>query len=255
MRNNGSRLLMACLLLAGVAGWRNPAEEFEAREYKDASGARLLYRLFKPKEIAGGAKIPMVLFLHGAGERGDDNKAQLKHCVRRYVEQQAKYPCLVVAPQCPKGQKWADVNWGAQRHSTTEKPSEPMRLTIKLLEALQKEFPVDPKRIYVSGLSMGGYGTWEILVRRPDLFAAAVPVCGGGDEKKAKLIAKIPQWIFHGGSDRVVPTARSQRMVAALKAAGGSPKYTEYPGVGHNSWNLAYAEKDLFPWLFGQRRP
>lgn len=222
----------------------------DAREY-EGPGGKLLYRLYRPKT---SDRVPLVLFLHGAGERGDDNAAQLRHGVKQFLAQQEKYPCVVVAPQCPKGKKWNEVDWHAASHLTPEKPSDPFASLIPLLEALQKELPVDPKRLYVTGLSMGGYGTWDLITRLPDTFAAAAPVCGGGDETKAAAIAKVPQWIFHGGADKVVKPERSRHMVEALQKAGAEPKYTEYPGVGHNSWDKAYADPELWAWMFAQRR-
>jgi predicted peptidase len=131
-----------------------------------------------------------------------------------------------------------------------------MQSTIELVAALEKEFAsIDPRRLYVTGLSMGGFGTWDLLSRFPKKVAAAVPICGGADEAQAPAIAKIPVWVFHGGADDVVKTVRSRNIVAALKAAGGSPRYTEYPGVGHGSWDQAYGEPELFPWLFSQKLP
>lgn len=223
-------------------------QDGEAREFKG-----LKYRLFKPEAVEG--KIPLVLFLHGAGERGDDNAAQTKHGVKAFVARQAMNPHVLVAPQCPKGKKWNDVDWHAPTHKTPEAPSEPMALVMELLDVLPKELPIDPKRIYVTGLSMGGYGTWDLLTRRPELFAAAAPICGGGDETSAAKIAKIPQWIFHGDKDGVVKPERSRNMVEALKKAGGEPRYTEYPGVGHDSWTPAYKDPALFEWLFSQKKP
>lgn len=243
------------LLLTVLAGLQDPEKEMEARDCRGADGGRLPYRLYRPVDVVGGGKRPLLLFLHGAGERGDDNRKQLKNCIRNLLPIMEKNACFLVAPQCPNGRRWVEVDWSAPRHDTPAQPSEPLRLAIELLEALRKDLPVDDRRIYVSGLSMGGYGTWDLIVRRPDLFAAAIPVCGGGDEKRAAEIARIPQWIFHGDRDNVVPTARSRNMVEALRKAGGNPRYTEYAGVGHNCWDRAYAEPGLFPWLFAQKRP
>lgn len=245
-------------LLAVVGPWaaapaQDPAAELEAKEF-DGPGGKLLYRLYKPKAASDKNRLPLILFLHGAGERGDDNALQLKHCVKRFLQQQGKYPCFIVAPQCPKNKKWAEVDWGAPTHQTPEKPSDSYASLIPLIDVLLKELPIDDKRLYVTGLSMGGYGTWDLITRLPDKFAAAVPICGGGDESKAATIAKVPQWIFHGGADSVVKTQRSRNMVEALKKAGGDPKYTEYPGMGHNCWDRAYGEAELWPWLFAQKR-
>ena len=125
---------------------------------------------------------------------------------------------------------------------------------LELIPALQKEYSIDAKRIYLTGLSVGGYGTWDLLARKPDLFAAGVPVCGGGDESTAGKIAKIPIRVFHGDLDSAVPVSRSRTMVEALKKAGGHPKYTEYAGVGHNPWDKAYADPKLMNWLFKQKK-
>jgi len=249
---NAAALAAAFLLLLGSA----PQNSGEAREFKSAAGKKLLYRLFKPASAGPKQKVPLVLFLHGAGERGDDNQAQTKHGVRFFLQNQAKFPCTLVAPQCPARFQWVDTPWGNLKHTIPAQPTEPMQSTIELLAALQKEFPaIDAKRLYVTGLSMGGFGTWDIISRFPRKFAAAVPVCGGADEAQAPAIAKIPLWVFHGGADDVVKTVRSRNIVAALKAAGGSPRYTEYPGVGHGCWDQAYGEAELLPWLFSQKLP
>jgi predicted peptidase len=136
-----------------------------------------------------------------------------------------------------------------------ENISDPLRLTMALVASLETEYPVDTNRLYVTGLSMGGYGTWDAIQRFPAKFAAAVPVCGGGDATAAKAIAKVPVWAFHGAKDTAVKPERSRDMIAALKAAGGAPKYTEYPDVGHNSWVNAYNTPELYEWMFAQKLP
>lgn len=247
------KLLWAVLLVLPAAAAQDGGE---ARQFVGSGGKKLLYRLFKPAGAGGKEKLPLVLFLHGAGERGDDNQSQLKNGVKAFLDNQPRYPSFVVAPQCPQKAQWVDAPWGALKHTLPAQPSEPMALVIDLLPSLEKEFPsIDPHRLYVTGLSMGGFGTWDMISRMPRKFAAAVPVCGGADEGKAGLLAKIPVWVFHGGSDDVVKTVRSRNIVAALKAAGGSPKYTEYPGVGHACWDQAYGDPGLFPWLFAQKLP
>jgi predicted peptidase len=251
------RPCVVAMLCVAASSFVRGGEDFEARVYKDAEGKMLPYRLLKAKDADAKQKYPLVVFLHGAGERGTDNLAQLKHCVRAFAkpENQAKYPCFVIAPQCPNNMQWVATPWGADSHIMPEKPTDAMRQALELIAALQKEFPIDPQRLYVMGLSMGGYGTWDAITRHPDMFAAAVPVCGGADETKAAAIAKVPVWVFHGDKDTVVKTMRARNIVEALKKAGGNPKYTEYPGVGHDSWNKAFAEPELFPWLFGQKKP
>ncbi|MCU0872462.1 MAG: prolyl oligopeptidase family serine peptidase [Pirellulaceae bacterium] len=229
---------------------------YEAREYVAADGAKLSYRLLKPKDYDPQTKYPLVLFLHGAGERGDDNIRQLVHGMNDFAsdETMAKYPCFVVAPQCPKEQKWVDVNWSAPAHDLPAQAAGSLRLATEAIAALEKEFSVDPARIYVTGLSMGGYGSWDAIARYPGRFAAAVPICGGGDPAQAKTIASTPIWAFHGGKDGVVKPQRSREMIEAIQAAGGTPKYTEYPDAGHDSWTATYKNPEFYAWLFAQRR-
>jgi predicted peptidase len=197
-----------------------------------------------------------VIFFHGAGERGDNNTAQLVHGMNNFAsaEIREKYPAFVVAPQCPNNQKWADVDWSADKHTLTKEPSKSMKLSLELLDALQKEFSIDSSRLYVTGLSMGGYGTWDVIHRHPDLFAAAAPICGGGDPAGAKAMAKLPIWVFHGDQDTAVKVKRSREMVEALKAAGSDVKYTEYAGVGHDSWTATYKDPKFYEWLFAQKK-
>lgn len=247
-----------CLLLtmAAAAAPLPAADDFEALVFQDHN-QKLPYRLCKPLGYDSQKHYPLVLFLHGAGERGTDNLVQLKHVVRIFAtkKNQERYPSFVVAPQCPVSARWVEVDWGADSHRQPEEASQPMALVVKLLAELDKAYSVDSKRRYVIGLSMGGFGTWDAISRYPDLFAAAVPICGGGDETRAAAIAQIPVWVFHGGSDTTVKTIRSRNMVAALRKAGGQPRYTEYPGVGHGSWTRASQERELLPWLFAQKRP
>ncbi len=241
-------------------------ETFEKKSYI-ANGDTLPYNLLTPKGFAKSfnnskekvleKKIyPMVLFLHGAGERGTDNEKQIIHIKKLFSnpENREKYQAFVIAPQCPEGKRWVEVNWSAKSHSMPEEPSWAMNYTIDLLKDLIENYPVDTTRIYVTGLSMGGYGSWDIISRYPDKFAAAIAICGGGDEKVAQKIKNIPIWAFHGSNDKVVPVSRSRNMVNAIKQAGGNPKYTEYKGVGHGSWIKAYNEENLLDWLFEQKK-
>jgi len=220
------------------------------------SGDNVLpYRLMSPANPKPGQKYPLVIFLHGAGERGNDNNVQLVHGVKEFANAQAreKFPCFLIAPQCPTGKRWVEVDWSAKQHDMPPKPSEPLNWLLALLEQMKKEKPIDTDRIYVTGLSMGGYGTWDLLSRHAEMFAAAVPVCGGGDEAKASVMKGVPIWVFHGAKDTAVIPERSRNMVAAVKKAEGNIKYTEYPEVGHDSWNKAYADPELLPWMFGQK--
>lgn len=252
-----NRLFLALAALVGLADAVRAADlPLEKRTYTDSDGKTLPYRLLKPDDYDAKKTYPLVIFLHGAGERGDDNEKQLVHGVPEFAkaENRQKYPCFLIAPQCPAKAKWVEVDWGAETHKQPEKPAEPMRLTLDLIGALQKEFSIDPRRIYVTGLSMGGYGTWDLVARKPELFAAAVPICGGGDEATAEKIAKLPIWVFHGAKDTAVKVSRSRNMIEALKKAGGNPKYTEYPDEAHASWVPAYRDAEMFKWLFAQKR-
>jgi predicted peptidase len=246
--------MIALLMLWSGSGFAAPQDRMEAREFKDAQGQALKYRLWVPKKYDAKNKYPLILFLHGAGERGDDNKAQIKHAqVLNLVT--GKQPAFLVAPQCPRNVQWVATPWGSKKpHKTPKKPTVQMKLSLELLSSLEKEFSIDDKRRYVTGLSMGGFGTYDAVVRRPDYFAAAVPICGGADNSQAKLFVKTPVWVFHGDKDTVVHTVRSRSLVEAVKKAGGKPRYSEYKGIGHFAWGRAYEEPDLPAWLFSQKR-
>lgn len=242
--------LSAALLYAQTP----PSEALSAESFKSADGQVLNYRLLVPPKIEESEKYPLVIFLHGAGERGSDNAAQLKHGVGDFVRHQKDYPCFLVAPQCPEGKRWVEVDWSAATHDLPEKPGDQMAMVKALIDQMVDEKPIDADRIYITGLSMGGYGTWDAISRYPDLFAAAAPICGGGDPKHAKTIKDIPIWCFHGDQDQAVKVERSRAMIEAIKDAGGEPKYTEYPGVGHDSWTQSYKNDEFFAWLFAQKK-
>ena len=212
--------------------------------------------MLSPEKIEPGKKYPLVLFLHGAGERGDDNKSQLQYFPEwmATADMRAKYPCFILAPQCPDDEKWVDVSWDSENFSRhAQEPSESMRHAIGMMNELIKSQPIDTHRIYLTGLSMGGYGTWDLAMRMPDRFAAIAPCCGGGDCSKADLLVNIPSLGYHGDADPAVPVERSRVMIAGLKKAGGHPKYAELPGVGHDCWTRAYHDADgIVPWMFEQ---
>jgi len=234
------------------------SDRFEKRFYKNTDGNAWPYRFLKPMDLQKDQCYPLVILLHGIGERGDDNEAQLKWGAKKFAtdENRAKYPCFLAVPQCPISDFWASALRDLSRDfKMSEEPTQALRMTLELVGTLQDEFPqIDPDRLYITGLSMGGFGTWEAIQRKPDLFAAAVPICGGGDVSKAALLTKIPIWIFHGSEDQLVNPKWSRDMVEAIRNAGGNPKYTEYPDVGHHSWVNAYSDPELFRWLFGQKK-
>jgi predicted peptidase len=183
---------------------------------------------------------PLVLFLHGAGERGSDLDAVKTHGPPKLIEAGEKIPAIVVSPQCPEGSWWT--------HHVDD--------LLALLDDLQGRLRVDPDRIYVTGISMGGYGTWALAARAPERFAAAAPVCGGGSAVATAIrVRELPIWAFHGDADAVVPVDESQRIVDAIERFGGSrAKLTVYPGVGHDSWTQTYEDPELWKWLLAQRR-
>ena len=235
---------------------------FEVRsiEYTggDYQNETFRYLVLKPLEAKAGEKYPLVLFLHGAGERGNDPAKTLIHFPELMAKPKyrRKYPCFLIVPQCRDEKQWVDVPW-TDKESTpiAEKPTEMLDMASKILDRSLEEFPVDKDRVYLTGLSMGGYGSWELAMRRPKLFAALAPICGGADESQAKKLKDIPIWTAHGDADTVVPVERSRRMVLAVKEAGGTINYVEYPKVGHNSWTAAYTDPEgLLPWMFKQRR-
>ncbi|QDU22579.1 carboxylesterase family protein [Urbifossiella limnaea] len=245
------------VLMLALATPGQPAEP-EAKTFTAPGGKALPYRLIRPAGVEPGKKYPLVLVLHGAGERGSDNTKQLIHVwekgtgpLGRAEVKEAK--AFALLPQCPDGKQWVNVPW-AKGSYTSPAVSEPLDLALQLVDASLKELPIDPDRVYVMGLSMGGYGTFDAIQRRPGLFAAAVPVCGAMDVSKSKDVAKVAVWAFHGDKDTVVPPSGSREAVAALRAAGAQPRYTEYPGVGHNSWAPAFRERELWTWVFAQRR-
>ncbi|RLS77311.1 MAG: phospholipase [Planctomycetota bacterium] len=239
----------------------NPAQVYEERSIAVPEGegtATFRYRLLKPLHADdAGRHWPLVLFLHGAGERGDDNAMHLKFLPKWLAapEMRERYPCFVLVPQCRKGHQWVDVPW-ADQQSTPQAPGPTTDLAaaVAALDDVIAKERVDTSRIYLTGLSMGGYGTWDLGARMPERFAALLPICGGGDENTVGRIAKLPVWCFHGDADTAVPVGRSRAMIEALRAAGGSPKYSELPGVGHDSWTPAYRDPAVLDWLFEQSR-
>lgn len=245
--------------LADRESWEKKFTSF-AFKTLDKDGHILPYRLHRPAQLLPGARYPLVLFFHGAGERGGDNRTQLMRFASTTTFWE-KYPCFVLAPQCPEppGEDpgecvWVQTNFSAPRHTMKATPPWPFRLARELLERTLAENPVDLDRVYITGLSMGAFATWDLLQRDGGKFAAAMPVCGGADLSFAPKLAKLPVWLFHGDRDPTVLVSRSRDMVAALKAAGGSPRYTEYPGVGHDAWDPAFATAEAWDWLFSHRR-
>lgn len=249
--------------------WR---DLFAEKTFRDAGGNILPYRIMAPTNFrfessgvestpSNKERFPLVLFLHGAGERGNDNQKQLIHGAQEFAKasRREEYPSFVVFPQCPTSERWVESDWNLQsgRGEFPEVPSGAMNLTLQLIDELVQDLPVDPKRIYVTGLSMGGMGSWYAAASKPARFAAMLEVCGGGDPSWADRYAGIPIWAFHGQADTVVPVIRGREMIQSLGGAGHWPelRYSEYPGVGHNSWTQTFERDDVYRWLFSQRKP
>ena len=197
----------------------------------------LRYLLFLPAAYAVHLqRWPLLLFLHGAGERGHDLQRVKRHGVAKIVEEQPAFPFLVVSPQCPPTEAWRP---------------EPL---LALLDEIEQHYDVDPERRYVTGLSMGGFGTWAVALAAPDRFAAIAPICGGGDPARVGAIRHLPVWAFHGARDPIVPLQRSVEMVMALRQCGGNVRFTVYPEAGHDAWTATYANPELYTWFLAHTR-
>jgi predicted peptidase len=233
-------------------------KKFEARTYPSDHG--MPYRLFRPGRPAG--KRPLVVYLHGSGGLGDDNLKQLGlgnifgTRVWLLPENQKRFPCYVVAPQTDQG--WVRYDFSKE---TADRPPEVLpglgdgaRRALELIDALRRELPIDDRRIYVTGQSMGGAGTWHLIAHRPKFFAAAAICCGSISTEDGTGSIDTPLWNFHGDSDPTVPVSTSRDRIAARRKAGGHPLYTEYAAVGHNCWQWTYTEPALPNWLFSQSR-
>ncbi len=238
------------LSLERVIGSQSPL--FVAKTYQNRRQETMPYRLFIPGRRDGRGSYPLVLWLHGSAGRGTDNLKQISggntsgSQIWTSTENQSKHPCFVVAPQCPENESWAD--------GEKVEPTKQLGLVVELLGHLQRMYRIDHGRLYVAGQSMGGFGTWSIITQSPEMFAAAIPICGGGDQSQAGKLVKMPIWAFHGEKDEAVRVERSRKMIDALKRAGGTPKYTEYEGAGHVIWDRVFSEPELLPWIFAQNR-
>ncbi len=213
-----------------------PAQQAKTFEQKITVPAKLEYLLSLPADYAKSRKAwPLVLFLHGSGESGSDLNKVKVHGPPKLVETNGPFPFILVSPQSP-GRGWDPAVLNA------------------LVDSVIKEYHVDKDRVYLTGLSMGGFGTWTLAAAHPEKFAALAPICGGGNPADAGKLAKLPIWVFHGAKDTTVPPKRSEEMVEALKAAGGSPKFTLYPEAGHDSWTVTYDNPEFYKWLLAQKR-
>jgi predicted peptidase len=250
-------------LLPGFIKAQDNNHDLYERQFFIEGNDTLFCRILSPLHFSSEKKYPLIIVLHGSGERGNDNDAQLKWGSDLFLDSanREKFPAIVVFPQCPADSSWSvrikpkTADSGAFKFPINIAPTKPLQMVMNFIDTLAKGGMIDTKRIYIGGLSMGGFGTFEILWRKPHLFAAAFPICGGGNPASAKLYAKdFPIWVFHGADDDVVPVNNSRIMVEALKSAKAKVKYTEYAGVKHDSWKNAFAEPEFLSWLMLQKR-
>ncbi len=241
--NKRCLLIVASLVWAMSAGFAwaqvkaGPGQS--AQVFEKQITVRLNYLLFLPEDYGKDPdkKWPLILFLHGAGERGEDVNKVKVHGPPKIVEKKKDFPFIVVSPQCPANAWWNPQDLNA------------------LLDDVMAAHKVDADRVYLTGLSMGGFGTWEMISRYPQRFAAIAPICGAGNPAMVRRFKDVPVWVFHGDKDPVVPVSGSDDMVAALKKAGAEVKYTRYEGVQHDSWTLTYDNQELYDWFLSHKRP
>lgn len=215
----------------------------------------LPYRIYVPEETPR----TLILFLHGAGERGTDNQRQIEYnnqFLHRYINSEyvKTHPAVILAPQCPEGVQWCEKPWAEGSYDGLPEESTPLKLVVELCKETIKAYSLDPTHSVVTGISMGGFGTWDLISRHPGMFFKAIPICGGGSTKREDVerIVKsgVQIWTFHGDADDDVPVQGTRDVVEAIRKAGGTPRYTEYEGVMHGSWEPAYKEAELMTWIF-----
>lgn len=237
--------MMAMLSLYGLAqdetteqGEEGEADRQTAKRLERQVTVELDYLLYLPEGYEEQDRWPLMVFLHGAGERGENVNDVRRHGPPRLIDQGRKLPFIVVSPQCPRGRWWPLLE----------------REVMALVDEMTEQYKVDTSRVYLTGLSMGGYGTWSIGCSFADRFAAVLPICGGGQPYLAGALKDTPVWAFHGDADPVVPLSESQKMVDAVKRAGGNAKLTVYPGVEHDSWTRTYNNSEIYDWLLSHRK-
>jgi predicted peptidase len=240
------------------------ASNFLTCPFSDVHGTAMPYYLAVPKRLSPFGKYPLVLLLHGGGERGGSTNtpAQNRSLLlgQPYVQVwqspavQGKWPSFIVVPQVMNSNRWVDVSPAQGSYHLGFQPTDSLRMAKEIVDGLQQEYPeIDPTRLYITGISMGGYGVWDAIERWPSYFAAAAPVSGGGDPTKAKELTHLPIWAFHGANDGDPPPSASRAMIQAIRAAGGHPRYTEIPQAGHDIWMQVYSSPAFLSWLFSQQ--
>lgn len=233
--------------------------QFEKKSFQVSDGKVLPFQIMYPKDYKPGKKYPLLVVLHGAGERGDDNEAQMKYGKNVFLDSlnRINYPAIVIFPQCPKDSYWSSVKINRSTVPTTFvfDYTAPINWPLQAVIDLVKSIKHKKSRTYIMGLSMGGMGTMEAVSRNPKMFAAASPICGGADLSYVPQYAKrVPLWVHHGDVDVVVPVRHSRELVKAVQDQGVEVRYSEYPGVNHNSWENAFKQPDLLAWIFSHRK-
>lgn len=218
--------------------WNRPLAGRQVSAQFECKSRSIGYLIYLPEDYSSEVKggWPLLLYLHGSGARGRDLEKVRRTGPPAVVESGKPLPMIVISPQCPEGAQWQP------------------ELLVKLIDHISQTFKIDPKKVYVTGYSMGGIGTWELATAYPDRFAAAAPVCGGGNESKADRLATLPIWAFHGENDSTIPLEASQKMVDAVRLEGGNAKLTVYPDRGHAICELTYENPDLYSWFMQQGR-
>ena len=259
------KLVFLFLLFASFSTVQGQDKNLYTKHWFIQNGDTMPYRLLLPQNYDATKQYPLVVFLHGRGESGTDNQKQLAHGSSLFLRDSIRknYPAIVVFPQCSNDTYWSNVQATTTGERNSKRtfffvpdgpPSSAMTMLMGLTDHLLLQYPVVKEQVYVMGLSMGGMGTFELVRRKPGVFAAAIPICGGANPATAKQLRKTKWWVFHGGKDDVVLPAFSANMVAALKKAKASVQFTLYPNANHNSWDPAFAEPNLMKWLFAQKK-
>jgi len=239
----GAALILCLFSTANIQGAApQPGQHAESFDVEIRRQIHLDYWLYLPKDYneVPTKKWPMILFLHGAGERGSNLEVVKKHGPAKLITQGKQFPFIIASPQCPTGDWWS---------STAQ-----VEALKALLDQLVKDYRVDVDRVYLTGLSMGGYGTWALSAAYPEMFAAIAPICGGGEPRRARMLKDTPVWVFHGAKDSVVPIKESEEMVEALKRIGADVQFTVYPDANHDSWTITYENPKLFEWFLTHSR-
>lgn len=248
-------------LIMTISATTMAQSQFSKEIYVSQTGDSLLYQQLEPQTIDADVKYPLVLFLHGAGERGSDNEAQLQHGANMFTNplNRNNYPTFAIFPQCPTDSYWAPINSSGIKDENFfpfDASIAPTLQSVKeLLDKFIDNYPVDRNRIYIIGLSMGGMGTFDMVCRYPDLFAAAIPICGGVNTERLNEIETPTAFrIYHGDADSVVPVAFSRKSYVTLKAKNANVEYIEFPGIDHNSWTPAFNMPNFMEWIFSQNK-